>query len=89
MSELQFRARVQAALDLLTLASDSSQLDLQSRVAGGLQHGMIGPIGIGSTLALSRRVDILERITQELSQMLDERPARPAPALVAVPPPAA
>jgi hypothetical protein len=89
MSELQSRARVQAALDLLTLESDSCQLDLQSRVAGGLQHGMIGPIGIGSTLALSRRVDTLERITRELSQMLDERPVGPAPALAVVPPPAA
>jgi hypothetical protein len=50
---------------------------------------MIGPIGIGSTLALSRRVDTLERITRELSQMLDERPIKPAPALAVAPPHAA
>ena len=89
MSELQSRARLSLALDLLTLEADSSQLDLQSRVAGGPQHGMIGSIGIGSTLALSRRVDTLKRITRELAQMLDERPIKPAPALAVVPPYAA
>ena len=89
MSELQSRARLQASLDLLTLEADSSQLDLQSRVAGGLQHGMIGPIGICRTLALSRRVDTLERITRELAQMLDEPPIKPAPALAVAPPHAA
>ena len=71
---LRSRDRLIKALDLLTLEADDSQLDLQSRIDGGLGDGIIGPIGIGRTLALSRRIDALERITREINQLLDDRP---------------
>jgi hypothetical protein len=79
MSRFQNRARLTQALDLVTLAADDYQLDLQSRIAGGLGKGIIGPIGIGATLALGRDIDTLERIQRELVALLDSRPLRPVP----------
>jgi len=79
MSRAQNRARLTQALDLVTLAADDYQLDLQTRVDGGLTQGIIGPIGIGATLALSRDIDTLERIQRELVVLLDSRPLRPVP----------
>jgi hypothetical protein len=79
MSRAQNRARLTQALDLVTLAADDYQLDLQTRINGGLTEGIIGPIGIGATLALSRDIDTLERIQRELVALLDSRPLRPAP----------
>jgi hypothetical protein len=77
----QNRARLTQALDLATLTADSYQADLQSRIAGGLGEGIIGPTGIGSILALSRDVDSLERIQRELAALLDSRPLRPVPSV--------
>jgi hypothetical protein len=79
MTRQQNRARLTQALDLVTLTADNYQSDLQSRVAGGLGKGIIGPIGIGATLALSRDIDTLERIQRELVALLDSRPLRPVP----------
>jgi hypothetical protein len=79
MSRAQNRARLTQALDLVTLAADDYQLDLQTRIDGGLTEGIIGPTGIGATLALSRDIDTLERIQRELVALLDSRPLRPVP----------
>jgi hypothetical protein len=79
MTRQQNRARLTQALDLMALTADSYQADLQSRIAGGLGEGIIGPIGIGSMLALSRDIDTLERIQRELAALLDSRPLRPVP----------
>jgi len=77
---LRSRDRLLKALDLLTLEADDCQLDLQGRIAVAA-FGEIGPIGIGRTLALGRRVDALERITKEINQLLDDRPS-PTPTTV-------
>jgi hypothetical protein len=82
MSRAQNRARLTQALDLVTLAADDYQLDLQSRIAGGLGEGIIGPTGIGATLAISRDIDTLERIQRELVALLDSRPLRPVPSAI-------
>lgn len=79
MTRQQNRARLTQALDLITLTADNYQADLQSRIAGGLGEGIMGPIGIGTTLALSRDVETLERIQRELAALLDSRPLRPVP----------
>ena len=79
MSLAQNRVRLTQALDLVTLAADDYQLDMQSRIAGGLGEGIIGSAGIGATLALSRNIDTLERIQRELVALLDSRPLRPVP----------
>jgi hypothetical protein len=81
MTRQQNRARFTQALDLVTLAANDYQLDLQSRIAAGLGEGIIGPIGIGATLALSRDIDTLERIQRELATLLDSRPLRPVPSV--------
>ena len=89
MTRQQNRARLTQALDLVTLTADNYQLDLQTRIDGGLTGGIIGPIGIGATLALSRDVETLERIQRELVTLLDSRPLRPAPSAGIAPPTAA
>ena len=79
MTRNQNRARLTQALDLVTLTADSYQADLQSRIAGGLGEGIIGTIGIGTIIGLSRDIDTLERIQRELVALLDSRPLRPVP----------
>ena len=89
MTRQQNRARLTQALDLVTLTADNYQADLQSRIAGGVGQGIIGPIGMGSILALSRDTDTLERIQRELAALLDSRPLRPVPSASIAPPTAA
>jgi len=79
MNRWQNRVRLTQALDLVTLAADDYQLDLQTRIAGGLGKGIIGSTGIGATLALGRDIDTLERIQRELVAVLESRPLRPVP----------
>ena len=81
MTRQQNRARLTQALDLVTLTSDNYQADLQSRLARSMGEGTIGPIGMGSILALSRDIDALEQIQQKLVALLDSRPLRPVPSV--------
>ena len=79
MNRQQNRARLAKALDLITLAADSYQDDLQTRVTNVGTAGGAGPIGIGAMLALSRDTETLERMQRELIALLDSRPFRPVP----------
>lgn len=79
MNRQQNRARLVQALDLITLAADSYQRDLQTRITESATGGGAGLIGIGAMLALSRDVETLERMQRELAALLDSRSLRPVP----------
>jgi len=73
MNDPRNRERLRRALDLVEQVANEHQAALNERAAIA-DLVALGPIGVGRMLALSRRVDALERIARELSELLDQHP---------------
>ena len=72
-NDLHHRQLLRRALEAVDQVSAELQSALADRASGAINITP-GPLGIGRLLALSRRVDACERISRELSELLDEHP---------------
>ena len=81
-NDLHHRQLLRRALEAVDQVSAELQSALADRAAGAVDHSP-GPLGVGRLLALSRKVDACERISRELSELLDEHPKPNQSALAA------
>ncbi|MEI6032436.1 MAG: hypothetical protein WCQ20_14930 [Synechococcaceae cyanobacterium ELA739] len=73
MNDIKNRERLRRALELIDQMAAEHQFSLNERAAATIDQNP-GPIGVGRMLAVSRRCDALQRISRELSELLDHYP---------------
>ena len=73
MNDIKNRATLRSSLQQLQTISDAYQFELNTLAAEAGQK-VLGPMGIGRMLSLSREIETLERICRDLCDLLGQRP---------------